>query len=248
MLNSKKIYLLALFGLLITACGGATPNANTKADIPTADPDLGYEIVSFTTSDDRKLGGRIYPGGENAVILAHMLGTGANQRNWSFFAETLAAKGYTVLTFDFRGMGTSQKTPTREINLVYLDSVAAVNYLEVQGFEKIVCIGGSMGGAACLRAGLEVDIAGVVSLSAPMSMGAPTELTEENLPMLSERKLFVVAENDGSFALDAKRMYDLSPEPKEIQVYTGSAHGINLLKSPHKDELEQLIFDFLAEM
>ncbi len=64
--------------------------------------------------DGRELGARTYPGdGEDVVVIAPA--TGVRQRFYEAFAREVAARGPTVLTFDYRGIGDSRAVhPRRE--------------------------------------------------------------------------------------------------------------------------------------
>ena len=238
-MTKTRAPIFILTALLLAACG------TREAQPPAVSPAPAFEEVTFTTQDERQLAGRIYGDGEVAVILAHMLSRGHSQLNWAFFAEELAGRGYTVLTFDFRGMGKSSGNIQQEVHLTRIDARTAIQYLQGRGFEKIVCIGASMGGTACLSAALDTDLSGVVSLSAPDSMGAPTELTRADLAGLAIPKLFIFAEDDQPYAGENRQMYQDAAEPKEIHVFSGGSHGTNLFNTGYRDQLMQLIFDFL---
>lgn len=205
-----------------------------------------YVNVTFTTEDGRTLVGRLYGNGDVAVILAHMAVSGHSKENWAFYAEKLAVRGYTVLTFDFRGFGESTGDRGAEYNLTRIDAITAIRFLKGRGFNKIVCIGASMGGTACLSAAVDEDISGVVAISSPDSMGSPTELTESDLAGLTIPKLFVASENDQPYVREINEMYDFAADPKQIKIFSGGAHGTNIFDTGNGEELEQLLFDFLA--
>src|SRR5205085_4628381 len=67
--------------------------------------------VTFDTSDGVTLQGTYYasPKGkdEPTVLLLHKLGTDSHKDGWDNLAAALNDKGYTVLSFDFRGHGNS---------------------------------------------------------------------------------------------------------------------------------------------
>jgi esterase/lipase len=112
---------------------------------------------------------------------------------------------------------------------------------------RIACIGSSMGGTACLEAALRYDLEGVAAIAAPMSLGEPTKITVEDLKLLTLPKLFVCADNDryGRLPGRTQLMYDESPEPKQLKFFPGTAHGTELFFTQHKEELRQLLLDFL---
>lgn len=66
--------------------------------------------VRFETADKVKLRGTLYPGGGNkspCAILLHKLGGSRDHEGWAALATELQRRGFTVLTFDFRGHGDS---------------------------------------------------------------------------------------------------------------------------------------------
>jgi len=85
-----------------SACGiTATPTP-----VPTGQ--YNTETVSFTTEDDIELEGTLFLSeGDTAVVFAHMAGNDSDQRDWMPFAEQIAQKGFTALTFNSRCYGNS---------------------------------------------------------------------------------------------------------------------------------------------
>lgn len=69
------------------------------------------ERVKFDTFDQVEIHGTFYPGSSgtksNCVMLLHALGGSSQQEGWDDLARRLQAKGFAVLTFDFRGHGDS---------------------------------------------------------------------------------------------------------------------------------------------
>src|SRR5262249_40278407 len=66
--------------------------------------------VSFDTADGVTIQGTFYRGkgkDEPAGLLLHKLGSDSHKDGWDSLAEKLNAKGYGVLSFDFRGHGAS---------------------------------------------------------------------------------------------------------------------------------------------
>ena len=145
-----SLIALTLLLFLFTACTSIkdTPTSMpertmTPEPVPTA-TSVSAETVTFTTEDNVALSGTLFGDGKIAVILAHQGTPGTNQTAWHPFARLLSEHGYAVLAFDFRGVGQSAG------KLVYrnlaMDVSAAVQFLQNRGYQKIVCIGASMGG------------------------------------------------------------------------------------------------------
>jgi pimeloyl-ACP methyl ester carboxylesterase len=254
-MNSRHIRSLVLAAALggSTACGVST--APTPLPAPTsppsatptctATPQVQIEKVSFTSEDGVTLSGTLFGTGEMAVILAHQGAQDADQTSWQPFARLLAEEGFTALTFDFRGRGESdglleQKELVRDVR-------AALGFLRDRGYSRIVCMGASMGGTSCLKLAIETDLEGLVVIASTMNLGPPTDVFPQDLPQLTVPKLFVCAEDDRytGIAHTVQEMYDLSPEPKQISLFPGAAHGTELFDTPHGEEFTRLLLDFL---
>jgi hypothetical protein len=81
------------------------------AFIAPARPQDNKEDVSFKTIDGVLIKGVFYTGSKGAnsptVIMLHKWGGNSSQNGWTELAKRLQEKGYSVLTFDFRGHGQS---------------------------------------------------------------------------------------------------------------------------------------------
>ncbi len=208
-----------------------------------AQPLLEEGIVSFTSEDGVALSGTVFGTGSTAVILAHMLPV--DQSDWQPFAQILADKGFTAFTFDFRGYGASEGI--QDVGLLHLDVEAALDFLRDAGFDAIFCVGASMGGTACAKAAHEPGLVGLIVISSPNAMQPPLELAPGDLQDLGYPKLFVAAESDQPYRDAVQWMYDVSPDPKEIQIYSGNAHGTFLFGTEHEEDFRELLVQFLVE-
>jgi alpha/beta superfamily hydrolase len=159
----------------------------------------------------------------------------------------LATKGYTVLTFNFRGIGKSEGDINFMENFVVEDTRAAIDYLVAEGFSMVVCIGAEMGGTSCLEAAQTHKLSGLVVITAVLSLGEPTSISNEDLNNLDMPKLFIYSENNRfeRIPVHMQTMFDESPEPKELVVFPGEAHGTEMFFTSYKDEFKQLLLDFL---
>lgn len=229
-----------------TSVSKATPTA-TSTPKPSPTPFEGEEI-SFVTEDHLRIYGKIYRGGGDlAIILAHQRDRLVTQKSWQSFAQLLASKGYTALTFNFRGIGRSEGNIDAMENEVMRDVSAAIKFLQAEGFDRIVCIGAGMGGSACLAAAPEHNLAGLVVITAAMSLGEPTKVTEDDLKNLTMPKLFICTTNNrfGRIVKHTQIMYDNSPEPKQLKFFPGTVHGTELFFTEHKEEFRRLLLDFV---
>jgi pimeloyl-ACP methyl ester carboxylesterase len=235
-----------------------------------------YSPVRFVAPDGVELVGRISGAGDVGVILAHGFSQATAQEDWLRFVPALVSRGYTVLTFNFRGFCSSEGCSEGLIQLGknWRDAMAAVGFMQKRGAKKIFLIGASMGGLAVLRAARmpAVDLSGVVSLSTPQFpskyyVGEPraNDVTPARLRQIDEPKLFVAGTKDVQlpgtaplrpgvksvrFAADARRMFDAAEEPKELVLVDSSHHSSELVTFAPADIVRQTraaVFRFLRE-
>jgi len=239
--------LLTLLGLLMLAvavwgCSDGSPNVDSNGPAEGLSGESqgvdGSQEVTFTTADGIELSGRAFGVGDIGLVLAHMYP--ADQTSWFPAAEELAAQGYLVLTFDFRGYGES--SGSKDIALIDRDVEAAVKQIEALGAENVGLVGASMGGTACLMVAASDPVAAVATLSAPVEfrgLSAAEAVTQVQAP-----KLFMAAEDDVG-AQGARDLYDSAQDPREILIVPGSDHGTDLLDGDSGDEAWAALVGFL---
>jgi len=248
--------LTVMLALLLSGCISAPDTPTPKPiSIPTStsvEPSLTPQWaqavrVSFVALDGMKLSGMLFIGEENkdiGVVLAHMGAHGADQTSWTSFAQYAALRGFGVLTFNFR----------EDRSKLDLDVQAAVGFLRNQGYRRIVCLGASMGGTACLKAAVNTDLAGAVVISSLWTTGSgpsggPLIVSSEELAQLILPKLFVTTEKDGNgVPATMKAIYAAAPEPKALKVFPGTVHGTDIFATPQGDELRDLLMVFLDKL
>jgi len=71
-----------------------------------------------------------------------------------------------VLAFDFRGYRKSEGSATQ--SLFDKDLRAAIAFLRERGFQRMVCLGASIGGNICGKVAHEPGLAGLVIISGPL--------------------------------------------------------------------------------
>jgi pimeloyl-ACP methyl ester carboxylesterase len=124
------------------------------------------------------------------------------------------------------------------------DVVAAGRLLVARGVQKLFVAGASAGGTASIVAAADLapNLAGVVSLSGPAQfadLNASAAAAKLAVP-----SLFVAASDDGSFAADARALFDAVPVPdKELEIVPGRSHGTALLGS----DVNARLLGFLAK-
>ena len=185
-----------------------------------------FEIIKIKT----KMGGEsssAYFDGKSDKVVVFVPGAIFNKESWFFLAERLQQSNVASLSLDGKGKE---------------DVLSAVHFLKDKGFAKIILLGASMGGSAVLHALEEKtdDSIDKVIVLAPAG-GNPIKNKKIN-------KLFVIAKDDrlGIYS-KVKKIYTHSAEPKKMVEYDGSEHAQHLFKSSHKDELSELLIDFINE-
>jgi dienelactone hydrolase len=228
--------------LLVTlclACATASPTA-TPSPVPT--PQVNSEKATFKSEDGTLLVGELYlADGDLAVVLAHQGAMQTTWKAWQSFAELAATNGVAALPFNFRrdfGGPLDQ------------DVLAAIRYLRSRGYERIACIGASMGGTSCLKAALTEPLVGIGIIGSMWTTGGVVKITPEELATLTVPKLFVTTDKDRfpDVPLAIKQMFDSAPEPKQFKQYSGTAHGTEIFSTPDRDDFRVLLLGFLTQL
>jgi esterase/lipase len=245
--RAEVLRAMALVLALATAAMGCAPSGQEErnADIAAS------TAVSFRSLDGVKLAGRVFGDGQVGVVLAHMFP--ADQTSWWAFARVLAPKGFAVLTFDFRGYcpggvaGCSEGQ--RDVAAMWQDVLGAVDFMMAGGLVRVMLVGASMGGTASLIAAAQpgVPILAIVALSAPQSFeGLTADRTV--LGNVTAAKLFVAGNSDPTGAATAAQaMYEESPPPKQVEIFTSSDHGTDLLTGNQSGRVQTLIMGYLEQ-
>ena len=196
--------------------------------------------VTFTTDDGVTLVGHVFGSGTRGVVLGHMYP--ADQTSWYATAGDLARRGYLVLTFDFRGYGTS--TGTKQIEYIDRDMDAAYREMLTLGAERAVLAGASMGGTAALMVAAREPVAGVATFSAPVEFRGLSAAS--SVPVITAPMLFVAAQADTGGPA-AQELGRLATGPKQVRIFPGSDHGTALFSGASGPEVEALLLAFLHQ-
>jgi pimeloyl-ACP methyl ester carboxylesterase len=202
-------------------------------------PAHAHTPIAFRTDDGVLIRGSQFGNGRAVIILSHMYGT--NQRIWFPLAEALARRGYTAITYDYRGIGRSGgKFVIRE---TYRDALAAVAFATRTGRRPVILIGASMGGTVSLKAAALRPVQGVVVIaSATRFRGLDVR---PHLATLRTPKLFMAGRGDHPFAESMRRMHAQTPAPKDLRLYPSAAHGTHLFATRHGPAIQAQIFSFV---
>ncbi|HET7869021.1 MAG TPA: alpha/beta fold hydrolase [Actinomycetota bacterium] len=243
--RAEVLRAMALALAVAIAAAGCAPSRQEEQNADLA----ASTVVSFRSPDGVKLAGRVFGDGQVGVVLAHMFP--ADQTSWWAFARHLAPKGFTVLTFDFRGYcpggvaGCSEGQ--RDVAAMWQDVLGAVDFMMARGLARVMLVGASMGGTASLIAAAQTDVPvlAIVALSAPQSFEG---LTADRIVLgnVTAAKLFVAGNSDPTGAATAaEAMYEESPPPKQVEIVTSVDHGTDLLTGNQSGRVQTLITGYL---
>lgn len=206
----------------LTLTSTSTPLPTAEATFTPAIPPPGSEII-FDESGDKQLAGTLYGDGETAIILANM--TAGGEQQWDPFVAVVDKQKFTTLTFNYRS-----------VNNVGADIKLILGWLREQGFERVICIGASLGTQACGLIAREPEIVGTILISGPVNI---------NVAELTYPKLLIASTRD-SFSIDIKAGYERAAEPKELLLFeNNSAHGADIFSSSDGDTFLTRLLDFV---
>jgi alpha-beta hydrolase superfamily lysophospholipase len=258
-----------LLGLVASACASAinTPPGSTPLPQPSSTPTpfpltpvesalapnnvtaapleeiIKSHSIQFDTPDGATITGELYGSGETAVIFSVM---GDCSPGWREFAQLTAAQGIATLTYLWRGCRENGNVDNNEMKKFVDDLRGAITFMQKQGAKKIILAGASLGGVASAKLAAESHADGLIILASPAEIpqwGFKIEAADVNTKI---PKLFISAEHDDTVSIDKTRaLFDLAAEPKEWQIYPGSAHGTNLFETENKEELQKRILNFI---
>ncbi|MFN6500973.1 MAG: alpha/beta hydrolase [Nostoc sp. DedQUE01] len=121
------------------------------------------EIIQLKSNDNTKISARYLfnPQAEYTILYAH--GNAEDLGNIKQTLEQLYAWGFSVLSYDYRGYGTSEGIPTE--NNAYQDIDTVYNYLTKDlkiSPQKIIVWGRSVGGGSAVNLAAQRPVAGLI--------------------------------------------------------------------------------------
>lgn len=201
------------------------------------------EDVEFTTDDKVRLHGWLFRGQDPKptinVIFVWCHGNAGNITDRAQTAAELARRGFSVLTFDWRGYGKSEGSPSE--SSLFRDALAAYDFARSKTAGEVVMYGESLGGPYAAYVAVHRPVRCVIiensipSLAAagnmlyrplPLGLFAPNALTttkwlnQAGVPVLvmHSRQDQVIP-----FAL-GKQLYEGLTVPKEMLIAETAAH------------------------
>jgi pimeloyl-ACP methyl ester carboxylesterase len=220
--RGRAIRILVVLSFGLASCGEPAAPTSSRA-------------ISFESPDGVRLEGRLFGPDESdaGIVLAHMLPS--DQTSWFDFADRLSRRGYTVLTFNFRGFcpggegGCSEGE--RTIGAIWQDVLAGIAVLRAEGILRIGLVGASMGGTASLVAASRMeaqDVDAVVTLSAPTAIEG-LDADAGVVGQVTAAKLFIAGHEDTGAAQAVDVFYAESVQPKRPLILTTGDHGTDIL-------------------
>lgn len=204
---------------------------------------LGFKELWFETEDGKRLHGWFIAG--RRPCIGHLLfchGNAGNVGDRLLDARLLAAVGFDVALFDYRGYGRSSGRPDEQGT--YLDAEAAREEVLRQpevGAGRLFYLGESLGGAIALRLALDFPPKGLVLQSTFTSVRdvahhhyplIPRTLVPDAypslglIPRLTAPLLILHGERDEIVPLaQGQALFAAAPEPKRLHVFDGLGHN-----------------------
>lgn len=221
--------------------------------------------VWLPTADGENLNGWFFTSAiqpaQATIIFFH--GNGGNISNLGWLGEHLAARGFDVLLFDYRGYGKSTGASSSEDG-IYRDADAAYDYLvKTRGVapEQLVLYGQSLGTTAVTDVASRRPCAAIILES---GLSSARDMTAKLLPNAlhwvhfftlnrfdSARKLtlvhcpVLVTHGDPDLVIPASQgraLYAAANEPKQLLIFSGSGHNVfGSLGDQYLDVLSEFI-------
>lgn len=230
--------IIFLIGLIITGCTAAqpiptatltptsTPSPTITFTLTPALPLIGAEII-FQESSNKNFTGTAYGQGKTAILLANMSIGGEKQ--WDPFVAAVDKQKFTTVTFNYRN-----------INDVGQDIDLILGQLKEDSFERVMCIGASLGTRACNHIAREPEIVGIVLIAGSVHHASVAEATYP--------KLFISGALD-VWAFDIQMGYEQAAEPKTLVLFEDNrAHGTDLFRSKDSEQFLSLLIDFVNSL
>jgi uncharacterized protein len=204
------------------------------------DPPPGVEERWITASDGTRLHAWYAGSPSRRATLVWSHGNGGNIAGRLPILLDLAARGLSVLAYDYRGYGKSEGRPSEQG--VYLDAEAAYDSERARGVppSRIVCFGESLGGAVSIRLATRRACAAVAVVSTFTTMRDVARVHYGPLAAFSGKRFdslalvgeiavpFFAAHGDHDeivpFPL-GERLFAAAKEPKRFLRVAGAAHN-----------------------
>ncbi|HEV2901101.1 MAG TPA: alpha/beta hydrolase [Pseudaminobacter sp.] len=230
---------LALVGLMYFSQRALLYPGAGAAFAPASRAEWG-EKVSIPTPDGETLHGLFSNGETSKPSVLFFLGNADRVGNYGFLAQSLATRGIGLLAISYRGYAGSSGSPSEEGLLT--DGLAAFDWLSAQSDGGIVLLGQSLGSGVAVNTATQRPAAGVVLVSAYLSVLSLAQTHYPYLPIaplikdpfrsdlriakVRQPKLFIHGRRDDIIPLSSgEALYAIAPEPKQMLVYDAYNHN-----------------------
>jgi pimeloyl-ACP methyl ester carboxylesterase len=194
--------------------------------------------LTKANTKNKSVNGKIYGSGHIAIIFSNM--DTNDQNEWSPIISEIITDRYMGLTYDYPEHMNDQSEILEEV----------ISFVLNLGVKKIVLIGASRGGAASIKVSTRHvnndSIVGIVAISAPIEYEETVFYSSEELRGIKIPKLLLNSEKDGG-AGDNRKMHEIFSEPKELLLYSGDAHGTELIDN-ERESVTTKINDFMKSV
>jgi pimeloyl-ACP methyl ester carboxylesterase len=150
-------------------------------------------------------------------------------KQWNPFVAAVDPQLFTTITFNYRN-----------INDVTPDMNVILDWLRKEGFERVICIGASLGTRACNHIALQPEMVGMVLVAGAVHHATVAEAAYP--------KLFIAGALD-RWSFDIKNGYEKASEPKELVLFENNdIHGTDLFYSQDGAQFLSLLIDFVSKL
>lgn len=198
------------------------------------------EAVAIDTPDGETLHALYSAARAGKPSVLFFLGNADWPGNFAFLSEALAANGIGLLAISYRGYPGSTGSPS-EAGLL-TDGLAAFDWLSAQNGGGIVLLGQSLGSGVAVNTAAERPAAGVILVSAYLSVLSVAQAQYPFLPVaqlirdpfrsdlriakVKQPKLFIHGRRDTIIPLSSgEALYRIAPEPKRMLIDNASGHN-----------------------
>lgn len=198
------------------------------------------EAVAIPTPDGETLHALYSAARPGRPSVLFFLGNADWPGNFAFLARALGSQGIGLLALSYRGYPGSTGSPS-EAGLL-TDGLAAFDWLSAQDGGGIVLVGQSLGSGVAVNTAAERPAAGVVLISAYLSVLSVAQAQYRFLPVaqlirdpfrsdlriakVKQPKLFIHGRRDTVIPLSSgEALYRIAPEPKRMLIDDASGHN-----------------------
>ncbi len=231
--------LVGAFLLGAAGCGGGREQGRTPevTEISELEEPVGLQQTMEIQTPRGAVRGVLHPADDasGAMVMVGGAGGGIHGPGSSYeeLATRLQRSGATGLRLEFR-------RPNYLEECIY-DVLVAIKGISEWGLDRVVLVGWSFGGAVVISAGAASEAVVGVATVASQTYGAGDvgELAPKSL-------LLIHGTADSVLPADLSRyLYERAGEPKELVLYPGDGHGIDLHRSEMLEKLREWGLDLL---